>query len=149
MVSRQLSSIFAKTGDTESKGIQIMALLQWQLTIGEYIVKPGSIIEITRRWQKGGQVFITASQNDSNVSATFLVRSNVSIGGKNYLLMEGTSGAREDLVVARLMDQNRLCAMDRDRYSSLSNALATFLQSDTVTPLSEFEQILGRLEPIN
>jgi hypothetical protein len=122
--------------------------LKWQLKIAERFVKAGSAIDISERWQSEGRVFLKVREIDSGNSSHIWVRSIVNIGGKNYLLLEEVDSTGEEFVVARLIDHQRLCAMDPDRFSSLSNALTSFMESHTVTTVAEFESVLGALPTV-
>jgi hypothetical protein len=122
--------------------------LKWQLKIAEHLVKAGSLVEIIDRWQSEGRVFLKLREIGSGNSSPICVKSNINIGGKNYLLFEEVNAADNDFTVARLIDKERLCAMDPDRFSSLSNALTAFAESDTLTTLPEFEKILGALPSV-
>jgi hypothetical protein len=125
-----------------------MTTLKWQLKIAESFVKAGSSLAITDRWQSDGRIFLTVQDIDSGNSSHIWVRSIVNIGGKNYLLLEEVDSTGEEFVVARLIDQQRLCAMDPDRFSSLSNALTLFIESHTVTTVPDFERVLGALPTV-
>jgi hypothetical protein len=122
--------------------------LKWQLKIAERFVKAGSALDISERWQNGGKVFLKVREIGSGDSSHIWVRSLVNIGGKNYLLLEQVDSSGEELVVARLVDHQRLCAIDPDRLSSLSNALTSFMESHTVTTVAELEGILGALPTV-
>jgi hypothetical protein len=119
--------------------------LKWQLKIADRFVKAGSLLDIIERWQTGGSVLLKLREVESGCSVEIWVRDNVNIGGKNYLLFKEVDHAGDEFVVARLIDKHRLCAMDPDRFSSLSNALTSFLESQPATTLAEFENVFGAL----
>ncbi len=122
-----------------------MTILKWQLQLAGQQIKAGSLLDIAQRFSCDGLVFIEICDRESKVSVRMHVRSNVSIGGKNYLLLdEGVRGLNQ-IVVVRLIDRNQIRAMDPDRLSSLSNAINSFLDAQTVTTTEELEKILGAL----
>jgi len=169
-----------------------MTEIEWQLVVANIAIRPGAGLEIQDRWQCGGTVFCRvtesgaskpavtesgasksvgtesgaqnreATNGSSAVSAIFIVRCNVCIGGKNYLLLQSPSNSATEsgdtrhrpyepdhrTYVVRLLDKDRLTAMDPDRYSSLRNALCSFLETNVQTHPEELEKLLGALHVV-
>lgn len=125
------------------------AVLLWQLSIAGNPVAPGTIVLIAGRGQLDGSILVMLDHPQTAAQSTFQVVANVNIGGKNYLLLHEEAGpSQHEIVVARLLDKERICAMDPDRFSSLQNALALFLESPVFAAVEEMEKILGELPPL-
>lgn len=129
----------------DTSGDTINAVLGWQLSIAGNQVAPGAIVVVRERGQVNGSIFLVLDHPQTTEQSTFRVVANVNIGGKNYLLLNEQSNSEGELAVARLMDKERICAMDPDRFSSLQNALSLFLQAPVLATVSEMEKILGPL----
>ena len=123
-----------------------MLILQWQLQIAGQPIKPGASLDILRRWQNKNGIHIEIRPVGIRETWQVRVQSIVNIGGKNYLLLADTN---DTLSVVRLLDGSRLCAMDPDRFSSLSNALHDFVTSNTVTTSDTFEKALGQVPTVH
>lgn len=123
-----------------------MQPFDWQLMIAGQPVPAGRNVVVLERWRTVDDiVYIELKCDESNLSETFAVRFNVNIGGKNYLLLEAAQAPVSLYVVARLFGPDKICAMDPDRFSSLKNALASFLEEPKATDIKEFESLLGPL----
>lgn len=150
-----------------------MTEIEWQLFIGGAAVKAGSLLVIRDRWQTDGTVYcrialgptpvkdqtsfgglLSDTESDGRVGSTdsgavgevFIAQANISIGGKNYLLVK-TVGSQPRTSVIRL-DLSKVFAMDADRFSSLKSSFNYFIESDMHTSLEEFEKVLGTLRVV-
>ncbi|HEY9784407.1 MAG TPA: hypothetical protein V6D17_03325 [Candidatus Obscuribacterales bacterium] len=113
----------------------------WQLTIGGRPVRPGAIVSVSdASTGEADAVRIKLTDAESAAWQEFEVYARVIIGGKDYLLMDAANGK---LVAARLLDKRRLIAMDPDRFSSLRNALMTFLETNQRTHVSELRPLFS------
>lgn len=123
-----------------------MQALDWHLTIAGQTITAGRNVVVLERWRTNdGIVYLELRSDEANLSETYAVRFNVNIGGKNYLLLEAAQAPVSVYIVARLFDADKICAMDPDRFSSLRNALDTFLEEPKINSIEEFEQLLGPL----
>lgn len=122
-----------------------MPELKWQLEINGRPVKGGKVISIVKRGCSARGVLLDLKEEESGAASTFVVRYTVNIGGKDYLLIheDGTTG--EELTAIRMLDKNRLSAMDPDRFSSLVNAIYRYLEETEPSNVAELAKVLGDL----
>lgn len=100
--------------------------MNWELILAGKAVRPGKVINIDERGETETGPFLLVRDGESGDSSRLRVHSNVSIGGRDYLLLRDESAG--ELIVVRLLDKQRIVAMDPDRFSSLKNALLTYLE---------------------
>ncbi|HEY9719609.1 MAG TPA: hypothetical protein V6C69_19170 [Trichormus sp.] len=152
-----------------------MTDIEWQLLIDGVAVKAGSPLIIRDKWQTDGTVYcrislglaavknessfgdlFSASAGDGRLGSTdsgattgevFIADANVSVGGKNYLLLKTLPDTQPRTSVIRL-DTGKVFAMDADRFSSLKSSFNYFVESDMRTSLEEFEKVLGALRMV-
>lgn len=126
--------------------MRIMQSVKWQLVVAGEPVQPGANVCVREKWQNAAGAYVVLQPPESDNSSTFLVRFNVNIGGKNYLMLEDAAAPAGDLTIVRFFSPDNFGAMDPDRFSSLRNALIDFLQSELPAKLGELEKLLGGLE---
>lgn len=120
-----------------------MPELQWQLKMQNRPIKGGKVITIVSHGQSARGVVLELQDNDSGVASKFLVRYNINIGGKDYLLIHEDGTSDEELTTIRMLDKTRLSAMDPDRFSSLVNAIYRYLKETPPTSIAELSRLLG------
>lgn len=122
-----------------------MPVLKWEMEIKDHFIKGGKVLSILSRGISSDGVYIDVRESDSGLAARFFIKYNVNIGGKDYLLMHEQNVPAEELTSARVLDKQRLSCMDRDRFSSLLNALTTFVEENEYTSAEELTKMLGDL----
>lgn len=122
-----------------------MPVLKWEMEIKDHFIKGGKVLSILSRGISSDGVYIDVRESDSGLAARFFIKYNVNIGGKDYLLMHEQNVPAEELTSARVLDKQRLSCMDRDRFSSLLNALTTFVEENEYTSAEELTKVLGDL----
>src|SRR5271155_4439964 len=113
-----------------------MSEIEWQLFVNGGAVKGGAALLIRDRWQSDGTVYcriaiaptptaakseasfgdlFSATTTDGRLASTdteeFIVYANVSVGGKNYLLLKNLDVSQPRTFVIR-MDTGKAFAMD-------------------------------------
>jgi hypothetical protein len=121
----------------------MMITLNWQMQIGAVKLTGGELLNIIARGRGAQGVFVILREGLSGTASVFLLRGCVNIGGKDYLFMRPQSSPAEELVVATLLDKDRVCAMDIDRFSSLTNAFNAVLDKTLEPDYAKLEQMLG------
>ncbi len=127
--------------------------IDWQLNFNGRLVKGGSQLAVSS-CELFNEHYCLGLLDEAGEAAEFRVHSNINIGGKNYLLVfaskssdirdvaSHTSDPNALLIMLRLLDKKRVCAMDQDRFSSLRNAVSMFLESGKRTALSDLQSVL-------
>jgi hypothetical protein len=144
--------------------------LDWQLKMNGQPIKGGSFLSIVS-CELIAERFRIKLLDESAITASFEVYSNVNIGGKDYLLLEPdmtfsiastdptasagstastgstvptgpTMSTDRTLTVVRLFDKTRVCAMDPDRFSSLRNAFSTFMEMGETSSIATLRLLL-------
>ena len=116
--------------------------LDWQLRLDGKPIAGGTFLLVLTCRITDDQVFIDLKHEQAVSATTFGVHSNISIGGKNHLILFPVGVSSPIPVVVRLFDRNRICAMDSDRFSSLRNALMSFVEAGGSTPATELYHLL-------
>jgi hypothetical protein len=122
-----------------------MPQLKWQLELQGRPIKGGKVIAIMARRQTDRGVELDLQDVESLATASFLVRNNVNIGGKDYLLIHADTESADELTAIRMLNKSQLSAMDPDRFSSLVNAIYRYLEETPPTSTEELARVLGDL----
>lgn len=120
-----------------------MTTLNFKLTKDTIHVKEGAAMKITDRWRDGTSIYLSLHESSSGFAATVVVLGIISIGGKNYLLIRLQNCDNDEVTVTRLLDNDRIGALDRDRFSSLFNAFQLSIEQEAVLKDVQLEVILG------
>lgn len=111
--------------------------IKWQMTIGGTPVRPGAEIDIALRNDTAHSECLLLRDTESGTKSSFWVKGTVNIGGKDYLFLQELKPASSnppvvdyEYIMVRAQGQDKLIAMDPERFSSLSNALAMYLESN-------------------
>lgn len=122
-----------------------MTALKWEMMMAREPVKAGKVLDISVRGLTGDGVFFVLRDEEEGSSAVFLVQSHANIGGNNYVFIKDQMSSLDELIVARLLDRDRVAAMDKDRFSSLLNAFNLALEEKEKMQPEELEKILSQL----
>jgi hypothetical protein len=123
-----------------------MPVLKWQMEIQNHSITGGKVLDIVGRGQTSGGVYIDVRESETGSAARFIIKYSVNIGGKDYLLMHEENDSPDELTSARVLDKQCLSCMDRDRFSSLFNALTTYVESNSYTSPEVLAKVLGEFK---
>ena len=122
-----------------------MQSVNWQMYVAGEPVQPGVDLRVSEKWQNAAGAYVVLQPAEKEKTTTFLVRYNVNIGGKDYLLIHADTESADELTAIRMLNKSQLSAMDPDRFSSLVNAICRYLEETPPTSTEELARVLGDL----
>jgi hypothetical protein len=117
-------------------------VLQWQLKFDANLFRGGHVVRVLKHEWENEHAAFTLYDADSRTTAKFIIDATVPIGGQIYVFMRAESTPEEAQTVARLLDKYRVCAMDAERFSSLSNALNMYLETKPTMSKVDFDKLM-------